>query len=615
MDEFEKLLPYFERELAQFRHDLLQFEHTFPKTAARLSMSGGQSDDPHVERILQSAAWLNARASRRIVDQYSESSRALIESVFPAYLQPIPACSIARFAAGHLFDGLTSTFVIASDTELEHHASLCKFRTTWDVTLAPLAITRAQFSPPTQAPTLRAGLLSSDAAGIVSIEFAAPGHKLRAGSTLFPQTLRIYLHADRTLSAALIDTFLLRPHRAFVEANGSRAWLALDAHPCAPVGFDDAHALLAEPANTQQPALRMLIEYATFAHKFGFVDVDLEALLRRAGPCDRLTVHFPVAAHIAHPVTLERLGQLNAAHLQLFCTPVINVFQCEAKPVDVVADTSVYLLCVPDTQAPSVVIHSVDSVRLISDERGTPSAQIPPYRSLRHWTPLNVFWSLKQADPGARLTTSNETAIQLVNADGQPVTPAARRLAVGLTCTNGTAPSGIRIGATAGDLESETQNIGGPITMLVTPSASAQPPTDDRALWRLISTLSPNHVSIARTGLNELRELLYQLAKPASPDNVRYVAGITALSARPVKRAMHVDPLPTPTLVPGMRITLTIDETAFVGHAIYTFARLMERFFLRYAGWDCMELSIVSEQGAELYCGEPQLGAPELAFV
>ncbi|MGF6763367.1 type VI protein secretion system component VasA [Paraburkholderia sp. GAS33] len=60
---------------------------------------------------------------------------------------------------------------------------------------------------------------------------------------------------------------------------------------------------------------------------------------------------------------------------------------------------------------------------------------------------------------------------------------------------------------------------------------------------------------------------------------------------------MHVDPVPTPPMVPGIQITITIDEAAFAGDALYTFAQLMERWFLRYASRDYMELVMASHRG------------------
>ena len=70
-----------------------------------------------------------------------------------------------------------------------------------------------------------------------------------------------------------------------------------------------------------------------------------------------------------------------------------------------------------------------------------------------------------------------------------------------------------------------------------------------------------------------------------------------------------------PVLVPGIQVTLTIDEAAFAGHPLHTFTQLMERFFLRYAGGDCIELVVTSQRGKALYQGKPQLGPEEFAFL
>ncbi|WP_206958095.1 type VI secretion system baseplate subunit TssF [Trinickia acidisoli] len=612
MDEFEKLLPYFERELAQLRQDMLQFERAHPKAAARLSMSGGQTDDPHVERMLQSAAWLNARSAKRIDDHYPEFTDALIETVFPAYLKPIPSCSIAQFDVDGMFDGLTRTVVMPRGTKLEHRPSLCRFNTAWDVTLAPLGITRAQFSPPTAAPPLGIGQLPSDMLGIVTIEFVSSGHVLTSGSELLPQALRIYLNADRFLTAALIDALLLHPQTAFVEADGSRRWQALEKTPASAVGFADDEAIMAEPQHAREPALRLLLEYAAFPRKFHFIDIDFAQLLRAAGPCSRLALHLPVVAQAANAAAIQRLGQLDAGHLQLFCAPVINLFEADAKPIDVTADTSAYPVALPSSDGAPAVIHSIDSVRIMHGvEGGTPGAEIPPHKSLQHESPVGMFWLQEKNS----WDIGRGTAIRLVDLDEQPVTPDASKLAIKLTCTNGQVPTTIGIGAPDGDLHSEALNLGRPITMLVNPSASSQPPYEDRALWRLLSALSPNHAALSPSGLFALQALLYQLAKPAPPDASRYIAGISGLSSRTIKRMMRIEPIPMPVLVPGIQVTLTIDGAAFAGHSLYIFALLMERYFLRYADQDCIELIVSSQHGADLYRGKPQLGPPGLGYL
>lgn len=612
MDDLEGILPYFERELAQLRQDMLQFERAHPKAAARLSMSGGKTEDPHVERMLQSAAWLNAKAARRIDDHYPEFTDALIETVFPAYLRPIPSCSIAQFDVAGIFDGLTRTITMPRGTELEHRPSLCRFNTAWDVTLSPLGITHAQFSPPTAAPVLAAGALPTDTAGIISIEFESPEHALTSESELLPQTLRVYLHGDRFLAAAFIDALLLHPQTAFVEADGSRRWHALESNPASAVGFDDDEAIIDEPKHEKQPALRLLLEYAAFPHKFRFIDINFAVLLRTAGPCSKLALHFPVSSKAADASAMQRFGLLNARHLRLHCTPVVNLFAADAKAVDVTTETQTYPVVPPSGDGAAAVIHSIQSVRMMhGPEGGKPGAEIPPYKSLQHWSPVGVFWIQEKNS----WEIGHGTEIRLVNVDDQPVTPDASKLAIGLMCTNGQAPRAIDIGAPGGDLHSEEMNLSTPITMLVPPSPTSQPPNEDRALWRLLSTLSPNHAALSPGGIVALQALLYQFAKTAPPDASRYVTGITKLNARSIKRVMNIAAVPMPVLVPGIQVTLTIDETAFTGHALHTFTQLMERYFLRYAQGDCIELVVMSPRGTAIYHGEPQLGPEEFAFV
>ncbi len=612
MDEYEKLLPFFERELAQLRREMLKFERAHPEAAVRLSMSGGKTDDPHVEQMLQSAAWLNARVAMRIDDHYPEFTGALIETVFPAYLRPIPSCSIAQFDVAGMFDGLTRTLVMPRDTELEHRPSLCRFKTAWEVTLSPLNITRAQFSPPTAAPALPAGMLPSDIAGIISIEFASPDLALTCESELLPQTLRVYLHGDRFLAAALVDALLLYPQTAFVEADGSRRWHALEKNPASAVGFADDEAVIDEPSHAQQAALRLLIEYAAFPYKFRFIDLDFSGLLRTAGPCSKLTLHFPVAAKAADASAMQRFGLLNARHLRLYCTPTVNLFAAEAKSLDVTADTKAYPVLPPNGDGAAAVIHSIRSVRMMHGaEGGKPGVEIPAHHSLQHWSPAGVFWLQEKND----WDSGRGTTIRFVDLDDQPVTPAASKLSIKLMCTNGRAPDMIDIGATGGDLFSEELNLSTPITMLVPPSANSQPPDEDSALWRLLSALSPNHAALSPFGLSALQALLYQFAKTAPPDASRYIAGITRLDARSIKRVMNIASVPMPILVPGIQVTLTIDEAAFAGHSLHTFIQLMEHFFLRYAGGDCIEMLVTSRRGMAIYRGEPQLGPEEFAFI
>ena len=63
-----ELLPYYERELAIMRDLAAEFAARHPKIAARLSIGRDDSQDPHVERLLQGFAFLTARVHKRLDD-------------------------------------------------------------------------------------------------------------------------------------------------------------------------------------------------------------------------------------------------------------------------------------------------------------------------------------------------------------------------------------------------------------------------------------------------------------------------------------------------------------------------------------------------------------------
>jgi type VI secretion system protein ImpG len=61
----EVLLPQFERELATFRRLCREFASKHPKLAGELLLIGEASGDPHIERLIQATALLNARIAKR----------------------------------------------------------------------------------------------------------------------------------------------------------------------------------------------------------------------------------------------------------------------------------------------------------------------------------------------------------------------------------------------------------------------------------------------------------------------------------------------------------------------------------------------------------------------
>ena len=92
----DELLGYYERELTYLRRLSKQFAAKYPKVAARVSRSGDEIEDPHVERLMEGFAFLTARVHLKIDDEFPEITEALLGVVYPHFIRPIPSMSIVR---------------------------------------------------------------------------------------------------------------------------------------------------------------------------------------------------------------------------------------------------------------------------------------------------------------------------------------------------------------------------------------------------------------------------------------------------------------------------------------------------------------------------------------
>ena len=86
----DELLNYYLQELAYLREAGMAYAERHPKIAARLHLEPGESADPHVERLIESVAFLTARIRQNFDNALPELSGELIDILYPHYQQPIP---------------------------------------------------------------------------------------------------------------------------------------------------------------------------------------------------------------------------------------------------------------------------------------------------------------------------------------------------------------------------------------------------------------------------------------------------------------------------------------------------------------------------------------------
>jgi type VI secretion system protein ImpG len=93
----DKLLDHYEKEFAFLQESAADFARQHPGAASQLQLSSDTIDDPLVGRLLAGTAYLNARIQQKLDDEFPELTDAMLETLYPHYLRPIPSIAIAQF--------------------------------------------------------------------------------------------------------------------------------------------------------------------------------------------------------------------------------------------------------------------------------------------------------------------------------------------------------------------------------------------------------------------------------------------------------------------------------------------------------------------------------------
>jgi type VI secretion system protein ImpG len=367
-----------------------------------------------------------------------------------------------------------------------------------------------------------------------------------------------------------------------------------------PVGFAEDEGMLPYPRRSFT-GYRLLHEYFTFPEKFFFLDLTgLEAALA-SGFKDRAELIFLIAPfELADRRQALELG-VTEKTFQTACAPVVNLFQQTAEPILLTQRRFDYPI-VPDIRRPNATeIFSVDEVVSVRPDTQEP-VRFEPFYSFRHGLSGGrgqVFWMASRRASGRRDDDGTEMFLSLVDLEQRPVAPDVDSLTVRLTCTNRDLPSRLPFGMESGDFELESGAPVHSIMALRKPTPALRPPTGKSSLWRLVSHLSLNHLSLVAEGREALQEILKLYNFTNSSYSVKQIEGITDLKSRPqFARIVSENGI---TFARGTRVEMELDEENFVGGGAYLFASVIEHFLGLYVTLASFsQLSVSTRQRKEV---------------
>lgn len=588
-----RLRRHYEAELAFMRDMGQEFAAEFPKIAGRLDLGNTEVADPYVERLLEGFAFMAARIQLKMEAEFPTFTQSLLQMVYPHYLGPTPSMAIVKVTPDASIKDAANGLVLPAGTELRsllgtEDQTNCVFRTAHTLHLMPIEIAEAEYIG-AQAGVAALGLPDTGTAkAAIRLRLRTVGGmpigKVALESLNFylggPDGPRIRLYEQLS---AQVTSIILRP--------GTRPLPWQDRLPktvLQPGGFANDEALLPR-APVSFDGYRLLQEYYALPDRFMFfnlVGID-KSTIRCASPDLEIIILLDRSD--------STLAGLGPDHMQLNCTPAINLFPKRSDRVNLDARNAEHMI-VPDRMRPlDYEVFSVTSVEGFPADGGPSQDFLPFYaandlsRNPGHRSYYNLRRQPHQLSSRARVRgprssyLGHDLFISLVDGDNAPMRDDLRQLGLDLLCTNRDLPLSMPVGKRTTDFTVAVNAPIASIRCLVGPTTPRPCRGEGDYAWRFISHLGLNYLSIVDTdeahGAAALRELLTLYIPFNAATLSRQLEGLLSVKSSPiVRRIPGAGPICAGR---GLELTLTMDDSAF-GTGAILLAAVLDRFFAKY---------------------------------
>lgn len=313
-------LRYFDAEMRYLREAGREFADDQPEAARRLGMLYGQEDE-QVRAVNEGFAILMARLRMKLDDAMPEITEGLLDNLYEHMARAIPSLSIIECMPLNRTSSATAQIpagAVVRSAPVGPDGVQCPFRTTQAVELLPLSVEDAVLAVRADGRTvirLTLGLGFGDQREYVDLS-----------------RIRLYLHGERPAAAALYAALTRQVAAIGLRLPSVRdgALQPLDEVRFEPAGFGPSTRLwpVANAGRNQQlDREQTLLEYFAFPQKFHFVDLcGFDSAIVPAGET-RMTFEIELDARMPGDQPVGRDS------FRLFCTPVINLFEVDALPL------------------------------------------------------------------------------------------------------------------------------------------------------------------------------------------------------------------------------------------------------------------------------------------
>lgn len=621
----EDFLRYYQNEMTYLRKMGSAFAEKYPRVAPRLELGADECRDPQIERLLESFAFLTARIQQNLDGEFPELTTALLGTLYPHFVSPVPAMAIAQFKVdptrcqqpvGHRLDKGLPLFAHASPQDSNENAQqahaadhpVCRFRTCYPVQLWPLTVVKAGFEHPAQFDFLDDPHVLS----VLRLQFSY----LSKLPELELDRLRFYLDGNRAMVSALYELLFCNVRGVMILPDqGLPVRLPSDAIRA--VGFEPGEDVLPHPQQAH-PGYRLLQEYFVFPEKFHFFEIDH---LKQRGATQQLDLLI-----LFDRLPKERLA-VDEDTFKLGCTPIINLFPKTTEPIRLDHRQTEYRLVADMRRERTTEIHSIRKVSASPDpgNAGAEAEVYEPFFSYNHAAAARqhkAFWIARRRATGRKELAGTDLYLSFLDLTFRPAHPPVQTVFAHTLCTNRELATQLPLGAKL-ELDEGAPLHG--VKCLTAPTRPLYPPLRGATLWKLVSHLSLNYLSLSnqgdgqgeghreghREGLKALQEILRLYSFSDQPSVSQQINGLSAMHCSRVVR--HIGEDAWRGFCRGHEIKLEFDESFYVGSSAFLLGAVLNRFFALYAAINSFtELRITSKQRQEEWKQWPPMAGEKI---
>lgn len=587
-----ELKDFYREELRALREDAVEFGKNHQAVARELGLAGGRADDPHVELLLQSFAYLSGRLRYQIEADSAVIPNGLLEQLYPHLVSSVPSMAIMQLDIESATPNYANAPLLERGRQFEKNAInekgetiRCHFRTTYDTPVWPLHIASVALAPTNQYDFLTA---RNDVFSVLRVQVRCTGKETIG--TLPLDNLRLYLDAESEGGYEIYD--LLGAHlqgiAVVIEVDSGTekrqiAQLLDHRNDFRWCGYHDDEAMLPERMQTH-PAYRLMQEYFAFPAKFMFFEVGGLKLEKAQSEFELL--------FLLNAAPKQKFN-FSAETIRLNCVPAVNLFHHAIEPVRLDQRRYEYRLSADWARHRYCEIYQIENLYAMRKDGSV--RDLAPYYSVDlPAQESDYFYAARKERSQPENLSGTETCVSFLDIELNMSLPADEMIGGRALCTNRQLPEHVQSGMRF-KLEGN-----GPVNsavLITKPTRHISPRLIGTQPWSLISQLSLNYLSLS-DGPDSLRTLKGMLRLHIGSDSDishKQIESIQRMACKSVVR--NVTGKNVHGFCRGVGIDLHIKKSGFESRSALLFADVVRHFLVLFAQVNSfVQLSLYNEQ-------------------